>query len=119
MSWKAKCIDAIIGLAKTECNSFQKKAENMEAKSGRKEYCFFPDINLHLKKECVEYSDVKRVILTRPEESTFHFYGNFPEDMVTCSKIWLMKFQVLLAFKSSFSRSKTTRYSATITRNRI
>jgi len=91
----------------------------MEAKNGRKGYCFFPDINLLLKKEHVEYSDVKKVILTRSEESTLNFYSNFPEDMATCPKTWLMKFQVLLAFKSNFLRFKTTRHSATITTNRI
>jgi len=53
MSWKKQCIVAMSGLAKRECNSFQMKAENMEAKNGRKGYCFFPDINLLLKKEIV------------------------------------------------------------------
>jgi hypothetical protein len=55
MSWKTQCIVVNSGLAKRECNRFQRRAENMEAKSRRKEYCFFPDINLLLKKEHVEF----------------------------------------------------------------
>jgi len=55
MSWKTQCIVENSGLAKRECNRFQRKAENMEEKSRRKEYCFFPDINLRLKKEHVEF----------------------------------------------------------------
>ena len=68
-----------------------------------------------MKEEHVEYPNVKKVVLTRSEESALIFYGHFPEDMATCSKIWLMKLQVLLAFKSRFSRSKRTRHSVTIT----
>jgi hypothetical protein len=63
MSWKTPCIVVNSGLAKRESNRFQRKAENMEAKSRRKEYCFFPDINLLLKKEHVEFDVLLNVHL--------------------------------------------------------
>jgi hypothetical protein len=54
-SWKTQCIVVNSDLAKTECNRFQRKVENMEVKSRRKKYCFFPNINLLLEKEHVEF----------------------------------------------------------------